>query len=161
MDDRANNADDEGVLRPEDLSVDAEDAVTEIGENRYLVSTDEGPSSGGGAPDASSDHGVGGAGSGADTGGAAGADHSDDFEPPAPSSEPRREDPLASTRHQYGIAISAKTERGVSHATTASNNIVEVFEDVLVWYARQVDENTPPEEVLAILLDESDLDLAD
>jgi hypothetical protein len=38
-----------------------------------------------------------------------------------------------------------------------SNDVVTVFESLLLWYAQQVDENTPVEEVLGILLMESNV----
>lgn len=40
-----------------------------------------------------------------------------------------------------------------------SDSIVETFEETLVWYARQVDDSTPPEGVIRILLAEPDLDV--
>jgi hypothetical protein len=56
------------------------------------------------------------------------------------------------------VDVAVKAEGTVDSTRIASNNVVEAFEELLVWYARQVDESTPPEEVIEILFAESRFD---
>jgi hypothetical protein len=67
-----------------------------------------------------------------------------------------RED-LSSTSARYGFDVTAAFDGRVSQQQMASNDIVTVFESMLLWYARQVDSGTPVEEVLGILLMESNV----
>jgi len=124
---------DEGILHPEDLGVEDEEEVEELDENRFLVSTDA---------ESEADSTI---------------DDPADFELPEEdemdASGPRT--PLSAIGEQYGVDVAVKAEGTVDSTRITSNNVVEAFEELLVWYARQVDESTPPEEVIEILLVES------
>ncbi len=123
--------DPEGVLSVDDIGVEHREDVRELDDNRYFVSLDSEP-----APE---------------------------FERPDEREDDAGDDlvaELAATPETYGLALAAKTEAGVEEYATASNSVVDTFERALVWYAAQVgDENTPPEDVLRILLNESSLDV--
>lgn len=130
----AEGADDEdGVLTPEELDVTDDERVRELDDNRYFVSLDEGPTpeiDAPGEPDAT------------------------------PADDPGLVAELDGVPETYGVALAAKTESGVEEYVTASNSVVETFERAVLWYASQVgDADTPPEDVLRILVEESNLDV--
>jgi hypothetical protein len=58
---------------------------------------------------------------------------------------------------QYGFDVTATFEGTVSQRRMASNDVVTIFESLMLWYAQQVDSNTPVEEILGILLMESNV----
>jgi hypothetical protein len=58
---------------------------------------------------------------------------------------------------RYGFDVTAKFDGGVDQQKLVSNDIVTVFESLLLWYARQLDGSTPVEEVLGILLSQSNV----
>ncbi|GAD51302.1 hypotheical protein [Halarchaeum acidiphilum MH1-52-1] len=130
---------DADAIDPADLDIARRDGVRERGEGRYVVSTNgeatETPPGtdlpNGDARDARDEP-----GDGRDHGGA-----------------------LERVDEAYGIALSAKTDSGTETTVATSNNIVEVFEEALRWYAGQVDDSLPPEEVVSLLLEQSDLDV--
>lgn len=119
----------EGVLTPDELDVSEREDVQKLDDNRYFVSLDAGST-----PEFER------------------LDDGDDADDLVAQLEDARE--------TYGLALAAKTESGVEEYATASNSVVETFERALVWYAAQVgDDDTPPEDVLRILLNESNLDV--
>jgi hypothetical protein len=120
---------DDGVLTPEELDVTDHERVREFDDNRYFVSLDEGP-----APEIDA--------------------------PASADDDPGLAAELDGVPETYGVALAAKTETGVDEYVTASNSVVETFERAVLWYASQVgDADTPPEDVLRILVEESDLDV--
>jgi len=56
---------------------------------------------------------------------------------------------------RYGFDVTATFDGSVSQRRMASNDVVTIFESLLLWYAQQVDSDTPVEEILGILLMES------
>jgi len=58
---------------------------------------------------------------------------------------------------QYGFHATAKFDDGVSRHQVVSNDVVTSFESLLIWYAQHVGGGTPVEEVLGILLAESNV----
>jgi hypothetical protein len=58
---------------------------------------------------------------------------------------------------QYGFHATAKFDGGVSRHQVVSNDVVTSFESLLIWYAQHVGGGTPVEEVLGILLAESNV----
>jgi len=58
---------------------------------------------------------------------------------------------------QYGFHATAKFDDGVSRHQVVSNDVVTSFESLLIWYAQNVGGGTPVEEVLGILLAESNV----
>ncbi|MFC7073710.1 hypothetical protein ACFQJ7_07495 [Halovenus rubra] len=57
----------------------------------------------------------------------------------------------------YGFDVTATFEGSTSQRRMASNDVVTIFESLMLWYAQQVDNNTPVEEILGILLMESNV----
>jgi hypothetical protein len=139
------NPEDGKILSPEELDIADDEHVTEIDEGRYVVS-----------PDARSD---------------------DDYgtTPSMPSSQTDR-DPepetsefsdaavhewlagqMADSNARYGFDVTAKFDGDVDQHQLASNDIVTVFESFMLWYGRQMDGATAVEDVLGILLSESNV----
>jgi len=134
------------ILSPEELDIADDEHVREIDEGRYVVSSDvledEGPAPG---PARDSIEGPA-AGSGTDPGTTT-LDEATVHE--------WLHDHMAASSSRYAFDVTATFDGRVSHQQMASNDIVTVFESMLLWYARQVDSGTPVEEVLGILLMES------
>jgi len=139
----------DGVLEPEELDVEHREEVQEIGDNRYVVSTDE---DGGGGGSSSRDP--------PDPPAERRTPPPDD--PPAPTDPASATDatPLAALDDRYVVDLTAKVDSGVAETRIGSDSIVETFEETLLWDADQIDASTPPEEVIRILLAESDLDVS-
>ncbi|MFB6311113.1 MAG: hypothetical protein ABEH64_08020 [Salinirussus sp.] len=131
------------VLVPEELDITEDDHVTQIDETRYVISPEERP-----------DH---------DPAAAADADT-------APAED--REDPgvldretvhdwiaedLSRASSRYGFDITASFDESEQHRRMVSNDVVTIFESLVLWYAQQIDADTPVEEVLGILLWESNV----
>jgi hypothetical protein len=145
------DADDGKVLAPEELDIADDEHVTQLDEGRFVVS-----------PEARTDD---------DVGRAAAAEPDPDPEPePVPDPEPDPEPELDSAAvhewlreemdsrdSKYGFDVTAKFDGDVDQQQMMSNDIVTVFESLLLWYARQIDGTTPVEEVLGILLMESNV----
>jgi hypothetical protein len=58
---------------------------------------------------------------------------------------------------KYAFDVTAQFEGKVSQRRLASNDLITVFESLMLWYAQQVDGSMPVEEVLGILLMESNV----
>ena len=58
---------------------------------------------------------------------------------------------------KYAFDVTAQFEGTVSQRRLASNDLITVFESLMLWYAQQVDGSMPVEEVLGILLMESNV----
>lgn len=169
---------DEGVLDPEDLDVRNDERVVELGENRFFVSLSEEPAGVQSEPDPSRPA------DGTDPALGSMADdplpddqsrtRTGDESPPsvgstAPQSEPANpprtgesalRDALDGVDGTYAIAAAVRTDRGEAAHVIGTNNVAETFETFCRWYAAQVgDGRTTPEEVLRILVRESDLEL--
>ncbi len=151
----------EGVLEPDELEVERREEVQELGENRYIVSTDDDEGDDDGrtrrdqepAPSGRTPP------TGPEDRPRPGADPASTelSEPTVPSGS---RTPLVAVGERYAVDIAAKVDGSVDDRRLGSDSIVETFEETLVWYARQVDDSTPPEEVIRILLAESDLDVS-
>jgi hypothetical protein len=131
-------SDDSGtVLSPDELALDDEN-VRSLGDDRFLVTTDgtaSTPTDGGRARRTRSD------------GGQVVTDGS-----PSPT------DALAQSSAGFGVDLAVKTEAGVSRRRVTSNDIREVFTEMLRWYALQLDSESEPAETLAVLRAASELD---
>ncbi|WP_225333143.1 DUF7500 family protein [Halomicrobium urmianum] len=139
------------ILSPEELDIADDEHVTEIDDGRYVVS-----------PDVRTD-------TGRQRARTPDPDPTLEREPdPTPEREPDPtpeltdasvhewlEQRFAENNSRYGFDVTAKFDGSVSQQQLVSNDIVTVFESLLLWYARQVDSETPVEEVLGILLSES------
>lgn len=73
------------------------------------------------------------------------------------STETDSDPPLDPTAASYGIDIEARIEGHVSNYRIQSNDVVTVFSDLLRWYATRVDDDLDSDQVLQILVAESDL----
>ena len=58
---------------------------------------------------------------------------------------------------RYAFDVTATFDGRVSQRRMASNDVVTIFESLMLWYAQHVDSNTPVEDVLGILLAESNV----
>ncbi|MDS0261583.1 hypothetical protein NDI56_19460 [Haloarcula sp. S1CR25-12] len=139
------NPEDGKILSPDELDLEDDEHVTQIDEGRYVVS-----------PDVRED----------DTAGSGPT-------PPRPRTE-REPDPqtpaftdgnvhewlaeqMADSNARYGFDVTAKFDGEVDQQRLSSNDIVTVFESLMLWYGRQMDGSTDVEDVLGILLSESNV----
>lgn len=58
---------------------------------------------------------------------------------------------------KYAFDVTAQFDGNVSQRRLASNDLITVFESLMLWYAQEVDSSMPVEEVLGILLMESNV----
>jgi hypothetical protein len=175
------------ILSPEELDISTDEHVTKLDEGRFVVSPDarQADDPAGRAPPAAdrapgnaagdtgraeTDQGGaseqpapgGNAGQKSNTGGA--SDAAGGREPDPARDEVSREqvhrwlrESFEAGGSRYGFDITAAFDGAVSQRRLASNDVVTVFESLLVWYAQQVDEDTPVEEILGILLMEANV----
>lgn len=150
---------DEGsVLAPEELDIADDDSVAEIDDGRYVI-----------APEgASLDHDAveGNAGSSAES-----ATATEPAEQDGEATDPAQpqgrldaaavrawlEEDVGTVSSRYGFRITATTEGAVGHQQMFSDDVGTVFDGLLMWYAQQLDRETPVEDVLGILLLESNV----
>jgi hypothetical protein len=59
------------------------------------------------------------------------------------------------TRARYGIDVVGRFDGESARHRTVSNDVVATFENLVLWYARHVSDETPAEEVIEILLREA------
>lgn len=135
-------ADDGTVLSPDELDISEEENVAEIGDGRYVISPGNGPP------------------------------RVDNVErPDQPTPEEATElagltdesvhewlaADLESADSAYAFDVSACFEGRVEQNALYSNDVVTTFENLVTWYAQHAGGNTPVEEVLGLLLLESNL----
>lgn len=153
---------DEGpILSPEELDISNDEHVAEIDEGRYVVSPNE-PI--GDIPGTGSDQGTApSAREGpqdrdpaltGDDAGTAGRDTAGVTE-----AEVREwlAGQFAETDSRYGFDVTATFDGSVEQRQMVSNDVVTIFESLVLWYAQQIDSTTPVEEVLGILLMEANV----
>ena len=142
------NPEDGKILSPEELDISEDEHVTQIDEGRYVVSSevraDEPPVS-----SVAED-----------------PDRDDAQQAPQEAAAPEFTDSnvhewlaeqLEESNARYGFDVTAKFDGGVDQQQLVSNDIVTVFESLLLWYARQLDGSTPVEDVLGILISQSNV----
>lgn len=155
------------VLSPEELDFTDSENVEQIDEDRFVVSSD---ASGGGVP---SEAGQSREASGTDGGpspdqapspGSGGSEPSQSADQPREAGELTDErvhewlrESFEQSRSRYGFDVTATFDGSVSQRRMASNDVVTIFESLVLWYAQQVDTDTPVEEVLGILLMEANV----
>ena len=169
--DDGRDPDDRRPLSPDDLDIENEENVVPLEEGRYVIGTDDRPTvspealGGGSGASAGADGGAtgeGGAGGGGSPGGDAdGAPDSNgaDANSTVDSASVKRwlEDDLGSASARYGFHVTAKAENSVAHQQLFSDDVTTVFDGLLRWYAQQLTTETAVEDVLGILLTESDV----
>lgn len=144
---------DEGqVLAPEDLDITDQDSVAALDDGRYVIAP-EGGNLNREAVEKT----------------AASSDESASETPEEPAEpEPSGELDAAAVRawleadvesvsSRYGFRITTTTEGTVGHQQMFSDDVSTVFDGLLMWYAKQLDRETPVEDVLGILLLESNV----
>ena len=176
-------ADEGTILSPNELDITESEHVEQIDEGRFVVSPDArtggdtptGKSSGQGTPqrgDPPSNQGGGSTGQGnrqQSAGANAGRGGANRSQSPQPSAQGGRsqlteEDVRRWLRQKYersnskyAFDVTAQFDGTVSQRRLASNDLITVFESLMLWYGQQVDSNMPVEEVLGILLMESNV----
>jgi hypothetical protein len=149
------SADEGTVLAPEDLDIAADDSVAALDKGRYVIAP-EGASLDQDALEESADS--------ADQASTA-ADDDDSESAPGPNGRAIDaaavrswlEEDVETVSSRYGFHITATTEGAVGHQQMFSDDVGTVFDGLLMWYARQLDRETPVEDVLGILLLESNV----
>jgi hypothetical protein len=133
------------VLAPEELEIADDEHVTEIDDGRFVVSPDARPQD----EPVSADAGV------------AQAEPSTQTPEEGPLDRERVHDWLADdvggVDSRYGFDVTATFDGRVAQRRLVSNDVVTSFESLVLWYAQQIDADTPVEEVLGILLLESNV----
>jgi hypothetical protein len=145
---------DEGpILAPEELDIAEDEHVEQLDEGRFVVSPDARAEAGGDTeqsptpaelrpePDSQSDE-------------------PDDEPEPELNGDTVHEwlrESFEDSPSQYGFDVTATFDGSVSQRRMASNDVVTIFESLILWYAQQIDSDTPVEEILGILLMESNV----
>lgn len=137
-----------GVLKPGDLDITERENVLELEEGRFVISPSGQPNPPPGDHNERIDS----------VDGEARTDEKFTRMQPNLGEEHGRRDMdrrLANSGGRYGFSISAKFDDRIVHRRLSSNDIVTTFEQLLLWFAEQVDDETPVDEVLGILLAEA------
>jgi hypothetical protein len=146
--DDQSDADDGKILSPEELDITDDEHVAEIDDGRFVVSPND--------PIGDVSH---------DT------TPSSEPERPLPTDEDDAEDERAElteedvrswmtdqfedSNSRYGFDVTAMFDGSINQRKMVSNDVVTIFESLVLWYAQQIDSSTPVEEVLGILLVEA------
>lgn len=154
------SANEGSALSPDDLDIEDDENVVSLDEGRYVIGTDERPDVPAEAKEGASGETSGGEQSGesattdaADGGGSApGATAMD-----SGAVKQFLEDDLQGVSARYGFHVTAKSENAISHQQMASDDVGTVFDSLLRWYAQQLTTETAVEDVLGILLTESNV----
>jgi len=137
---------DEGpVLAPEELDITEDEHVTQIDEGRFVVSPDARPKD---DPVASQvDEAEVESRKEAATAGEDALGRADVHDWLAAD--------LGGANSRYAFDVTATFGDTVTQRRMVSNDVVTIFESLVLWYAQQLEDDTPVEEVLGILLSES------
>jgi hypothetical protein len=139
------NERDGDVLSSDELDITEEESVVEIEENRFVIAAGDEPPR---VADTAKP----------DTRETSRPDEDAPSEPGAPDPDDRRRgerrpaEELIAGDSRYGYHIAAKFDDRVYEHQLSSNDITTVFENLLLSYVQHVDNDTPVEEVLAIML---------
>lgn len=139
------------ILSPDELDITDDEHVEQLDEGRYVVS-----------PDARTES-VTGTVESADRG----SDRAGSERPGREPAESRAFDSgavhewlfedMRASNARYGFDVTAKFGDAVGQRRLVSNDVVTTFENLVLWYAEQIDADTPVEEVLGILLLEANV----
>ncbi|MEF8881616.1 MAG: hypothetical protein V5A34_03715 [Halapricum sp.] len=169
------------VLAPDELDISDDEHVAEIDEGRYVVSPndpiedppDVSQASTDDEPEPASDS-------------EPPSDPVPESEPDEPDASESKSDPLRSTgspdtgqidlsdltesdvsrwlkadfqdaNSRYGFHVTATFDGRVFQRRMMSNDVVTIFESLILWYAQHIDSDTPVEEILGILLTETNV----
>jgi pyruvate/2-oxoglutarate dehydrogenase complex dihydrolipoamide acyltransferase (E2) component len=160
------------VLSPEELDIGEDEHVRELDDGRYVVSANDPFADTGSEPTGQIE---GGTTDDRPTPPEPDTDPEPTGAPAAPATpEPEPEpdpepeltartvhdwltDDMRAANSRYGFDITAAFDGDVSQQRLVSNDVVTIFENLVMWYAQQIDRNTPVEEVLGILLMEANV----
>lgn len=156
------------VLSPDELDISKDERVREIDQGRYVVSS--------GDPIANSGDSAGRIGPSEESrrqiereADAAAARAQQRQGQPPQAAQPTADDLDVRTVHEwlekdlnsatskYGFDVTATFNGTAAQQRIVSNDVVAVFENLVTWYAQQVDRNMPVEQVLGILLMEANV----
>jgi len=59
----------------------------------------------------------------------------------------------------YALTVAARTEQSAATFAVGSNDVSSTFESFIRWYAKQISDDATPEDVLAVLVRNSSLDV--
>ncbi|UPV74405.1 hypothetical protein M0R89_17965 [Halorussus limi] len=152
----ADRTSDDGALSPDELDIESEENVVSLDQDRYVIGTDERPN----VPDDSPDSRSGGSRSGEASAPAESASREESAASgPVDSGAVKQwlEDDLDSVSARYGFHVTAKSDDAISHQQMFSDDVGAVFDSLLRWYAQQLTTETAVEDVLGILLTESNV----
>jgi hypothetical protein len=135
------------VLAPEELDIAEDDHVTQIDDGRYVVSPETRPADDPREVDESPEE-----TEQVDVAESAGGPDLD-----RGTVHDWLADDLGRATSRYGFDVTATFGDGVSQRRMVSNDVVTIFENLVLWYAQQIDADTPVEEVLGILLLETNV----
>lgn len=141
-------AEDGAVLSPDDLDITAEESVVEIDDGRYVISPE-------GVEPSVTDQSM-------RERGPTRPDVETESRTQSLSEDDVHdwlEGRLEAADSKYGFDVTALFEGTVSQRALFSNDVVTTFENLVVWYATHVGSDTPVEDVLGILLMESNLSI--
>lgn len=140
--------DDGPILSPDELDISDDEHVAEIDDGRYVVSPGDPISD---VPSVEND---------------GPADAAADSRTPEPEPEPVIDEravhdflaeQFEESGSRYGFDITATFDGSIQQRQMVSNDVVTIFESLVLWYAQQIDGKTPVEEVLGILLMEANV----
>jgi hypothetical protein len=166
--DDGGNPEDGPILSPEELEIAEDEHVTQLDEGRFVVSPNarqqnEHPQQSRPVSNQQSDP------SQTEPQQPAKRDQPSGSERPQQSRQQRERDLSREEVHEwlresfahggsrYGFDVTAAFDGSVSQRRMASNDVVTIFESLILWYAQQVDNDTPVEEILGILLMEANV----
>lgn len=172
--DDSSNGEDGPILSPDELDIADDEHVAEIDDGRYVVSPN-GPI--GDVPRNATDEDTGQSTpsrsdrtaqprSGSTDEGADPVSETPSSEPGDPARPPEvtetdvrdwLSEQFTETDSRYGFDVTATFDGSVKHRRMMSNDVVTIFESLVLWYAQQIDSTTPVEEVLGILLMEANV----
>ncbi|PSP54585.1 hypothetical protein BRC82_09575 [Halobacteriales archaeon QS_1_67_19] len=145
-------AEEGSALAPEELDIEQAENVVSLDRDRYVIGTDD-------RPDVPDDAGRDARAAGADRG-----ETESEAEPAQTAAAVDSgtvkgwlESDLESVSAQYGFHVTAKAEDSISHQQMFSDDVGTVFDSLLRWYAQQLTTETAVEDVLGILLTESNV----
>jgi len=167
------------VLAPDELDISEDEHVAEIEDGRYVVSPndpigdvdgietdDSGPAPTDDTPDSDRAEPSGTGSASAPRSGSGERPEADPGSPADPHElteldvERWLERSFREADSRYGFHVTATFDGRVSQRRMMSNDVVTIFESLILWYAQHIDSETPIEEILGILLTEANVPIS-
>lgn len=152
-----------GVLSPEDLDISESPYVSELSEDRYVVSPDRSPPSVPGKQGQGEQKSLPAATSetrGEQQGGndAAPAPRSNQVQSPE-AARSLLADELERTDARYALDIVSRFGDNTARHRMSSNDVLDAFNSLVFWYARNVAQNTRTDRAVSLLFAKSDFEM--